>query len=114
MRNDDAGMAVEVFVQQAYNRMFPNKIDRHNPLVAWADYRVAGNETNFVETKAQLLTTLSGLQHELHHDRGSNNVEWLNAFGDVEDELRASRNLTVMANAVRKASELLSQMGIGR
>jgi len=114
MNNDNAGMAVEVFVQQAYSLMFPNKIDRHHPLVAWADYRVAGSETNFAETKANLLTTLAGLQHALHHDRGSNNVDLLNAFGDVEDELRESTNLTDVGSAVRKASELLSQMGIGR
>lgn len=42
-------MVIEGFAQEAYRRMFVNKVDRHPPLVAWADYRVAGSETNFAE-----------------------------------------------------------------
>jgi hypothetical protein len=109
MKNDNAGMAIEGFVQQAYGRMFGDKIDRHHPLVAWADYRVAGNETNFAETKANVLTTLAGVQHALHHDKASNNVDVLNTLGDVEAQLRKSKNLTDVGSAIREASELLSR-----
>jgi hypothetical protein len=114
MNDDNAGMAIEGFVQQAYGRMFVNKIDRHHPLVAWADYRVAGSETNFAETKASVLTTLAALQHTLHHDRAVNNVEVLNALGDVEARLLDSKNLTHVGSAIREANELLNRTTTGQ
>lgn len=108
MNNDDAGMAVEAFALRAYRRMFPQPIDRHHPLLAWADYRVSGSESNFVVTKGQVLTTLSGVQNTLRGDTNSSNVELLDELGDIEYELRDSKNLADFGRFVRKISELLS------
>jgi hypothetical protein len=114
MNNDDAGMAVEAFALRAYRRMFPQPIDRHHPLLAWADYRIAGSETNFVMTKDQVLTTLSGVQHTLRGDTNFSNVELLDDLGEIEYELRESKNLADFGRFVRKASELLSHKGMDR
>jgi len=109
MSNVDAGSAIEGFVLQAYGRMFENKIDRHHPLVTWADASASGRDENFEDTKAKVLTTLAGLQHTLHYDKSANNVKVLNDLGDFEAQLRESQSLTEVGNVIREANVLLDR-----
>ena len=60
-------------------------------------------------TKAQVLTPLAGLQHELHHDQAANNIEILNEVGDVESQLRESQHLSDVGIVIRDARAILDR-----
>lgn len=110
MSDKNDGLTIEGFVQRAYNRMFANTIEvRHHPLTAWAQATVSGSDTNFAETRANVLTVLGGIQHALHKANVEGNVEVLNDLGDFEARLREAENVQELGETIREADSLLDR-----
>jgi hypothetical protein len=105
--NDSNGLAVEGFVLRAYECMSSNEIDRHHPLVSWAQASVSSSNANFSTTKINIIKTLEGVQYTLHYAKGY--TEILNKLGDFEVLLRASLSHTLPHNSLLQFPQCLNR-----
>ena len=83
MDEKNNGTIIEGFVRGAYGRMFDNPIQvQHHPLTSWAQATVSGSQSNFEDTKDNVIRTLKGVTHTLYHAGG--NDELLNELSEFE------------------------------
>ena len=110
MNDNNIGLDVEKFVQRAYDRMFDNKIEvRHHPVTSWAQATVSGSDAFFSITKANVITTIQGVQHTLAHANAAGNENMLNDLGNFETRLRDAKDVHELGDVIHDVNTLLDQ-----
>lgn len=108
MYEKEYGTVIEGFVQRSYDRMFDNKIEvRHHPLTGWSQATISGNQSNFSETKSNVLRTLEGVQHTLYHERDKNEV--LTELSEFQQRAESAESVDDLGVAIVESRSILDR-----